>query len=599
MEEKLTDEQLYLMKNEYLNTFFEEVSPKDFYRDIFPEGSFERAGHPEDGKANGILTVIEHEKAQNYMVFDDLNGLVEVQDKEFVVLSPISYSGRNRTAKNARWLHGIAIDLDGVEMPNLRDFFYQVKNGFLPMCTYCINSGHGLHLYYVLEKPVALYQSLQRDFKEFKYQLIAKIWNRYTSTFTERDQVQYQGIFQGFRMVGTQSKLGKDYPVRAFQTGEKVTIEHLNGFLMDTSKAITRFHYKSNLSLEEARKKYPEWYESKILKGEPCKRWHVKRDLYDWWIRKIKTEASAGHRYSCLCVLATYAVKCDIPEDELLTDALALFPFLDSLSDEKHGRFTKRDVMDAMKFYKESYVMYSRKEAEKVSAIPIPPNKRNRRKQEQHLQFARGIRAVKANLGESVSGGGRPSAEQKVREWRKAHPEGRKVDCIRETGLSKKTVYKWWEEPKPELEEPKNKIPEYIPDDWGAWLYDLDPRSIYYEERIKRKEEAEWRMQQLGITGVEWWEFDKNPDQFITEARKNQPYIPHSDLAKYYEERDKMSGYSMWKENKSIYTEEFYKEQEKRQQLKELEQELKRIKEEQEMEKKKARKFRWPFNKKD
>ena len=63
MEEKLTDEQLYQMKNEYLYTYFEEVSPKDFYRDVFPEGSFERAGHPEDGKANGILTVIEHRES--------------------------------------------------------------------------------------------------------------------------------------------------------------------------------------------------------------------------------------------------------------------------------------------------------------------------------------------------------------------------------------------------------------------------------------------------------------------------------------------------------------------------------------------------------
>ncbi len=130
MEEKLTDEQLYQMKNEYLNTFFEEVSPKDFYRDIFPEGSFERVGHPEDEKANGILTVIEHEKAKNYMVFDDLNVLEEVKEKEFVVISPISYSGRNRTAKNARWLHGITIDLDGVECPIYVISFIRSKMGF-------------------------------------------------------------------------------------------------------------------------------------------------------------------------------------------------------------------------------------------------------------------------------------------------------------------------------------------------------------------------------------------------------------------------------------------------------------------------------------
>ena len=451
MEEKLTDEQLYQMKNEYLYTYFEEVSPKDFYRDVFPEGSFERAGHPEDGKANGILTVIEHEKAQNYMIFDDLNVLEEVQDKEFVVLSPVSYSGRNRTAKNARWMYGIAIDLDGVEIPNLRDFFYQVKNGFLPMCTYCVNSGHGLHLYYLLEKPVPLYKHLQDSLKEFKYELIAKVWNRYTSTFTERNQVQYQGIFQGFRMVGTQSKLGKDYPVRAFQTGEKVTIEHLNGFLMDESKAVTGFHYKSDLSLMEAKQKYPEWYERRIVNGQARERWHIKRDLYDWWLRKIKQGASVGHRYNCLCVLASYAIKCDIPEDELLTDAFSLLPFLDDMTNDEHNHFTERDVSDAMNFYQESYVTYSRKEAERVSAIPMPANKRNGRKQEVHLMGARAIQEIddKINGTNWREGNGRPKGSgeksQIVKEWRKNHPEGKKIECHRETGLSRVTIDKWWE----------------------------------------------------------------------------------------------------------------------------------------------------------
>lgn len=111
------------------------------------------------------------------------------------------------------------------------------------------------------EKPVLLYRHLQDKLREFKYELIRKIWNRYTSTYTEREQVQYQGIFQGFRMVGTQSKLGKRYPVTAFETGERVTIEYLNGFLMDDSKAVTDFKYKSDMSLAEAKKQYPEWYE--------------------------------------------------------------------------------------------------------------------------------------------------------------------------------------------------------------------------------------------------------------------------------------------------------------------------------------------------
>jgi hypothetical protein len=161
MARKPTDKQLFKMKNEWLGQFYEEVKPKDFYRAVFPEGSFEREGHPEDEKCNGILTVIEGEKARNYIVFDDLNMVDEVKGAEFAIMSPVGYSGRNRTAKNARWLYGIAIDLDGVEMEQLRDVFHQMKHDFLPQCTYCVNSGHGLHLYYLFEKPVPLYRHLQ------------------------------------------------------------------------------------------------------------------------------------------------------------------------------------------------------------------------------------------------------------------------------------------------------------------------------------------------------------------------------------------------------------------------------------------------------
>ena len=59
MARKPTDKQLFKMKNEWLGQFYEEVKPKDFYRAVFPEGSFEREGHPEDEKCNGVLTVIE------------------------------------------------------------------------------------------------------------------------------------------------------------------------------------------------------------------------------------------------------------------------------------------------------------------------------------------------------------------------------------------------------------------------------------------------------------------------------------------------------------------------------------------------------------
>ena len=68
MARKPTDKQLFKMKNEWLGQFYEQVKPKEFYRAVFPEGSFEREGHPEDEKCNGVLTVIEGEKARNCKV---------------------------------------------------------------------------------------------------------------------------------------------------------------------------------------------------------------------------------------------------------------------------------------------------------------------------------------------------------------------------------------------------------------------------------------------------------------------------------------------------------------------------------------------------
>ena len=48
----------YREKNEHLEKFLEPVEPYEFYREIFPEGSFERKGHFEDRKGNGIAVTV-------------------------------------------------------------------------------------------------------------------------------------------------------------------------------------------------------------------------------------------------------------------------------------------------------------------------------------------------------------------------------------------------------------------------------------------------------------------------------------------------------------------------------------------------------------
>ena len=76
---------LYREKNEHLEKFLEPVTPFEFYREIFPVGSFERKGHFEDEKGNGIavtvppkaagiaLEIQEEGKAKRYTITDELS----------------------------------------------------------------------------------------------------------------------------------------------------------------------------------------------------------------------------------------------------------------------------------------------------------------------------------------------------------------------------------------------------------------------------------------------------------------------------------------------------------------------------------------------
>ena len=97
--------------------------------------------------------------------------------------------------------------------------------------------------------------------------------------------------------------------------------------------------------------------------------------------------------------------------------------------------------------FNEDYVTFPRDDIAKISGMPIQVNKRNWRKQKQHLRLARGQLSILRDMGEVSQGRpiGSGTALNRVCEWRQQHPEGRKADCHRDTGLDPKTIRKWWD----------------------------------------------------------------------------------------------------------------------------------------------------------
>lgn len=433
--------------------------------------------------------VVDGQKKNRHRIIlkEDDESLRFLSGRKFAIMSPITYVGRNNTQENARYLYALAFDLDGVSMRCHHKMFDLVEKGIMPMPNIIVNSGHGYHLYYLLENPVALYPVIVPLLNRVKHGLTNILWNMGTSELEDR---QYQSILQSFRLPGTLTKFGKR--IRAFVTrSDRYTLEDLNGYLSKyklspeelfvcTGKA--KYNPKG-VTLSEAERMWSEWYFSRVVqKKRVGRKWHVNRAVYEWWLHLLQEaddEIKEHHRYWCILTLVIYAVKCDVPRDEVLADALALVPKMDSYTKTEDNHFTESDVYDAMLAYDENYNKWPIKTIEDTTTIRIERNRRNGRKQDEHLMIARATRDIVSKQRGKRSwrdGNGRPYAIPDnskecalVTSWRKENPDNmNKSQCAKETGLDRKTVRKWWDPDKvvvsaaakpqaKKAEEPENK----------------------------------------------------------------------------------------------------------------------------------------------
>lgn len=468
---------------------YEELDPMEFYRDVFPEGELAtQKDDPKDyetGKYSAIAIEIENEdksngkkrKVKRYTITDELDNLdLLMYSDDFCFMSPISYAGKNRNSTNARFMYALCIEVDNLQIKFLRSYYtktgkhnevYDSKKkryseyeytglnnlikmfkDYIPLPTYIVSSGTGIHLYYVFEQAIPLFPNIAKKIEKYKRALTKKIWcKKVTKSYKEED-IQYESIFQGFRIPGTLTKAGakthnrRDDVATVHRVGKKVTADYLNEFVSKANKM--NVVYKSKLTRSEAKKLYPSWYNRRVVNKEKPGHWICNENLYNWWYNRIYDEAKVGHRYYCLMMLCIYAIKCDISEDRLQDDCMQLMSKFEELTEDEDNHFTEKDVLDAMQtFYNKDFITYPINSIQNRSGLHIEKNKRNYRKQKDHIDYMNNIREYKISRDECTAGG-RNTKEEIVREWQEKNPDGTKYRCIKETGLAKHTVYKWW-----------------------------------------------------------------------------------------------------------------------------------------------------------
>lgn len=537
-----SDEKAYLQKCEYLdhNPFFS-LSPcylYDYLETIFarpfdssvPEEPFEEQGSKEYQKwLNEVIEGRPHDYSENQFHYNPLAFFKEkrskpkvskktgkvseyknthriifrddwasqdfLQSRYFALMAPITYVGKSTQNKNARFLYAFTIDLDGVGMEQLEALFIYMSRPWssgnakgypvIPIPNIIVNSGHGLHLYYTMKYPLALFEENVKYLQRICKGLYDLAWfpkndkNGEPGTTTVK-KLQCLGVYHAFRMPETRTKplrinkdtnepVGEGLPIRAWLTDTPhYTISDFAPYLKYSEPDIFkpavieklerggRMHNPKRPTLEQARKIYGEdWYNNR---GKEKKTFVIDRPLYDWWLNRLKDnrndEVKEGHRYYCIMALASFAKKCGIGFDELKKDAYSLIKPFDDLTAKQDNHFTSKDVDVALKAYsKPNSIRWKPEMLAAWTGMSIKRTKRNRRDQETHLARNRVLQAYDDPEGTWRNKDGRPVATKenskeatKVARWRAEHPDSHnKSQCARDLRMSRTTVTKWWE----------------------------------------------------------------------------------------------------------------------------------------------------------
>ena len=407
----------YDEKNMVLSQYGEQVSAWDLYETIF------------DDLEQEIPVVIidedENEKRIRTMTISDAVEFGSVRND--TLIGGCTYFNNWISKKSAKNIYTFIIDYDnaysGVLLNALQRDWESASGEKFAKPTYIVNSGTGLHLYFVLSEPIPVYHSMTQNIDKL-YRALAIQQSRRVYVET---QIQWFG--QDFRCAGGRNKY--DWENTVFRIGEKWDID-------DLGKAV---------GLEDVH--FIRYGEKRQKKGERRKRqkivgWKTNRAFYDYALRNCEEKTKEGHRYLSMCALSVIAYKCGVDQGELERDLESLLP---KYNKGAVRQIKPKEIQSAVKMYNEKAMATPRESLEHWQGWEYHPIKRNGRKRADHIKLMNFVRD-EINQMDWRNKEGRPDRRAEVIQWRSDHPEGIKADCIRDLKIDRKTVSKYWDEVK-------------------------------------------------------------------------------------------------------------------------------------------------------
>ena len=274
----LKDEKLSVIENEFkkkteiLNEYGEWVDGFTLYEDMF--GDLDRVVP---------VVLIDDDETKHMMKMTVDEALDYSENRNDILLGGCTYFKGFVSKATAKDIYAFIIDMDNVWAGVLKTALmndWNTEKEELPMPTYIVNSGTGLHLYYLLKDPIPHYKCNAENIDQL-YRALAI--QQTTKRIYLQKQVQWFG--QDFRMAGSLNKY--DWHNEVFKVGEKWDIDDLGKAV--GLKDIHFVHYGEQKQYQKAAKKAP-----KRTKGSG---WLCNRGFYDYTLERCRRETKEGSRY--------------------------------------------------------------------------------------------------------------------------------------------------------------------------------------------------------------------------------------------------------------------------------------------------------------
>lgn len=407
---KMTPEEMkhdFINKNDLLHSHYVGVSPFDFIGDVWKD-------------QDELMMILEDDMYKVASVDDVFDTGTQRNDVYVPPCSFLKGCYRNKTADE---LFAFVIDIDNITAWGLGQVIKNQLNNTIPLPTYIVNSGSGVHFYYVLEKPVPFYNVNRQQMKK----IYERLW--YVCDRNIGARVEKHNLIQPYRLPGSLTKLNQ--VAAAFSVYKKWDADQLMARLgIEETKPITYWDPNGYKTERPKKVTYP-------TKGQP----NGDAAFYDYCYNRILDKTVEGHRYTSMYALSVVAYKTNTSFERLKTDLEFLWQKFNAT-----GSYMKhKELEKALKGYTPARERVTSATLEDWFGWPFMRNtiRRNGRKQEEHLKRNRIIQDVLNPDWRNTKG--RPTSKELIKKYLQEHPAEKNVSKIaRECGVSRPTVYKYF-----------------------------------------------------------------------------------------------------------------------------------------------------------